>query len=116
MGGVPGAGPAPSYARGVPLWMFVGLVVLVGFLVLRKWERSSGPEKVAKLAGTGRRAGRLLLVVPVVLVLAAMARGCEDSELRDAPTLQDGRLTCGSWRAEDCPAVPEVLVPEGAEP
>jgi hypothetical protein len=96
--------------------MFVGLVVLVAFLGLRRWERSSGPGRVAKLTGIGRRVARLLLVVPAVMVLAAMARGCEDSELRDTPGPGEGRVTCTSWRAEDCPPVPEVLVPADAEP
>jgi hypothetical protein len=96
--------------------MFVGLVVLAGVLALRSWERSGGPEKAAKVAGVGRKVGRLLLVVPVVMVLAAMARGCEDPEVRDGPASDDGRLTCTSYRAEDCPPVPDVFVPAEPDP
>lgn len=51
---------------------------------------------------------RALIGVLVVLVLAAMSDGCEPEKSKpdDATTTTVERVTCTSYREEDCPPVP----------
>jgi hypothetical protein len=78
----------------------------------------------AKPAGGGDSEGRpatwyvnrALLGVLVILVLAAMSDGCEPDKSKptDATTTTIERVTCTSYREEDCPPVPAPLPPPPA--
>ena len=110
---------------------------IVALWVVRKWRsskapESKGPERTAKAGAVVTTIGRLLLAVPIVWAVAAMAEGCEDEPTGpSAPVTPDGvgpaagtdgddgqpeRMTCGSWREEDCPPYPSVLVPGAGTP
>jgi hypothetical protein len=122
--------------------LVAGTAGLVALWVVRKWRSSKGPERTAKAGAVVTTIGRLLLAVPIVWAVAAMSKGCEDEPTGpSAPVTPDGvgpaagtgadggpdagtdgddgqpeRMTCGSWREEDCPPYPSVLVPGDGTP
>lgn len=60
---------------------------------------------------------RALIGVLVVLVLAAMSDGCEPEKSKpDDATTTIERVTCTSYREEDCPPVPAPPAPIPAPP
>jgi len=106
--------------------LVAGAIGLVALWVVGKWRSSKGPERTAKAGAVVATIGRLLLAVPIVWAVAAMAEGCEDEPTApSAPATPDGagegeerpeHVTCGSWREEDCPPYPSVLVPGDGTP
>ena len=109
--------------------LVAGAVGLVALWVVGKYRASRAPERMAKAGAVVTTIGRLLLGVPIVWAAAAMAEGCEDDPPGpSAPAIADGvdgaedgdgrpeRVTCGSWREEDCPPYPSVLVPSDGAP
>ena len=115
-------------------FLVAGVVGVVALWAIRRRKASGGaaPEapappptggRAAKAGATVTLIGRLLLAIPVVWAVAAMAEGCEDepSDPSTPATAEVGddeadderpeRITCGSYREEDCPPYPSVLVP-----
>jgi hypothetical protein len=90
------------------LVVVVLVALLVGGLISTRFRgsrpRSSGDE------GGGRPLGwwlsRALMILVAVVVLGAMSDGCEPRKTKPFTTETTiERVTCGSWKAEDCPPV-----------
>lgn len=92
-------------------------VVIVLVVVLLVALFSTRVKPAGRGDGEGRPAtwyvNRALIGVLVVLVLAAMSDGCEPGKPKpsDATTTTIERVTCTSYREEDCPPAPAPLPP-----
>lgn len=88
--------------------VFLVVALLVGLIVYEiespKPKKSSSDEE-----GSGRPIGTLLrwglIAVVAVLVLGVMGEGCDDEAGPGEPGAPVERVTCGSYKAEDCPPV-----------
>jgi hypothetical protein len=86
----------------------IALVVLliVGLVV---HEASRGRRKPEAEEGGSRPIGAILrwaaIAVAGLFLLSAMSDGCEDEPDPGEPGAPVERVTCGSYRAEDCPPV-----------
>lgn len=117
----------------MPEFLVAAVAGVVAWWLYGKWKASRGPERMARAGALVGTIGRILLAVPILWAVGAMAQGCEDEEAVDPwdPATADGnadfgadpdggdepeRMTCGSWREEDCPPYPSVLIPGDGTP
>lgn len=97
-------------------------VVIVLVVVVLVALLSTRVKPAGRPDGEGRPAtwyvSRALVAVLVVLVLAAMSDRCEPEKSKplDATTTTMERVTCTSYREEDCPPVPAPLPPPVSAP
>jgi heme A synthase len=103
----------------------VVLLLVVALIVGLIWHEVAPdkPKTSSDEEGSGRPIGTVLrwglIAVVAVVVLGAMGEGCDDEPEPDEPGAPVERVTCGSYRAEDCPPVtpaPPLPPPPPATP
>jgi hypothetical protein len=96
--------------------VFLVVALIVGLI---SYEVSSGkPKTSSEEDGEGRPIGTVLrwglIAVVAVLVLGAMGEGCDEEPESGEPGAPVERVTCGSYREEDCP--PAIPAPPATPP